>query len=158
MTPTEYFQGLAAEHAKVGHKENEPHFASSVEDASTLMARILYYPAVFLEEGDFSVGGTEGNLLYIQDFHLVFVEHVMDSGDVKEVQDAFKKTGVICRDFLARMIRDRKQLKAPMKRFDANGAEAHKVELEEAGLYGWFLQFRLPLPFNPVNCNEHFQS
>ena len=158
MTPIEYFQALAAEHALVGHTSEEPHFASSMDDAATLMARRLFYPAVFLAEGDFNIGGSDGNLLQVQDFSLVFAEHVKDSGNVEEVQAAFDKTGTICLDFLARMVRDRMRLTAPMKRFDASGAEAHRIEHDAAGLYGWILLFRLPLPFTPLNCNNHFTA
>ena len=158
MTPLDYFMALAAEHTLVGHRDEEPHFASSLDDAATLMARRMFYPAVFLNVGDFSFEGTDGNLLQVQEMALVFAEHVKDSGNVEEVHAAFEKTETICLDFIARMIRDRMRLAEPMKRFNASGAETHKIEMEAAGLYGWILMFRLPLPFKPLNCNDNFTT
>ncbi|MBR4533068.1 MAG: hypothetical protein IKO85_00770 [Bacteroidaceae bacterium] len=61
MTVKEYFTQLATEHTLIRHSEAEPHFACSMDDAATLMAHRLLYPALFLDEGNLLVTGDNGN-------------------------------------------------------------------------------------------------
>lgn len=153
----DYFEQLAAEHELVRHRETtEPHFACSMDDAATLMARRLYHPAVFLGEGDVQVTGSVGNELLQHDYVLVFAEHVADSGNEEEKAKAFALTETVMRDFLARMIRDKRQGIRPVARFNPIGSEAQRVEHADAGLYGWILLFSLSTPLSSLNCNEHF--
>lgn len=144
MTVREYFELLVTEHTMVRHRpETEPHFACSMDDAATLMARRLHYPAVFLDEGDMVVTGTAGGELLQRQYGLAFAAHVQDSGNEAEKEAAFSATETIMIDFLARMIRDKSKGLAPVRRFSPFGAEAHRVELADAGLYGWLLLFTL---------------
>lgn len=159
MNVRDYFEQLAAEHTLIRHQpESEPHFACSTDDAATLMARRLNYPAVFLDEGDMFVGGTTGNELLQQDYALAFATHVRDSANEKEKAQAFSLTAGLVRDFLARMLRDKRQGIRPVARFEPIGCEAHRVELSDAGLYGWILLFPLLTPLSSLNCNEHFSK
>lgn len=144
MTVREYFELLATEHTMVRHRpETEPHFACSMDDAATLMARRLHYPAVFLDEGDMVVTGTAGGELLQRQYGLAFAAHVQDTGNEAEKETAFLDTETIMTDFLVRMIRDKSKGLAPVRRFSPFGAEAHRVELADAGLYGWLLLFTL---------------
>jgi len=144
MTVREYFELLATEHTMVRHRpETEPHFACSMDDAATLMARRLHYPAVFLDEGDMVVTGTADGELLQRQYGLAFATHVQDSGNEAEKEAAFLATETIMIDFLTRMIRDKSKGLAPVRRFSPFGAEAHRVELADAGLYGWLLLFTL---------------
>lgn len=152
----EYFEGLASEHRLVQHSEAKPHFASSMDDAASLMARRLSYPAVFLDRGDFEVSGADGNYFTDSDYILSFVEHVKDSGNELEKEEAFRKTGRILLDFLGRMVRDKRKLVRPMVRCSISGARALRVENADAALYGWLLMVKITESLNPLNCNENF--
>ena len=158
MTPLEYFQTLATEHTLVGHSEDHPHFAYTMDDAATLMARRLEYPALFLDAGDLQVTGGPGNELLARSYTLAVVTHVQDSGSTAEVESAFGLTETILTDVLARMVRDKRIGTQPVSRFSPLGAEGHRVELSEAGLYGWVLFFSLTSSLSTLNCNEHFKS
>ncbi len=156
MAVKDYFQSLAAEHTMVQHRSEEAHFASSLDDAATLMARRLHYPAMFLDEGDISFEGTTGNVLMLREYAIAFVDHVKDAGNEAEKNTAFETTFTIMRDTVARMVRDKTDLVQEVRHFDPIGAEAHRVELSEAGLYGWVFLFSLPTNLSTLNCNEHF--
>lgn len=158
MTAKEYFEQLATEHTLVKHSAAEPHFGCSLDDASTLMARRLYYPAVFLAEGDMVVNGSAGNELLNREYSLVFATHVKDSGNETEKASAFDLTETLLRDFLGRMFRDRQKGVSPMVRFSPLGSSAYRVELSEAGLYGWILTFSLSINLSKLNCNQNFES
>lgn len=158
MSVKEYFEALATEHHLVKHSDAEPHFACSMDDAATLMARRLYYPAIFLEGGDFYVTGTPGGELLPEAYTLAVVTHVKDSGDEDEKSEAFKLTKTIVRDILGRMMRDKKRVIEPMERFNAIGTEAHRVELADAGLYGWVVLFDITEKMSSLNCNENLDS
>lgn len=159
MTVREYFEQLATEHTMVRHRpEEEPHFACSMDDAATQMARRLHYPAVFLDEGDMVVAGTAGGELLQRQYGLAFATHVQDSGNEAEKETAFRDTETVMCDFLARMTRDKGKGLAPVRRFSPFGAEAHRVELADAGLYGWLLLFTLDTNLSTLNCNEHFRT
>lgn len=158
MTVQEYFENLATEHSMVLHRETEPHFACSLEDAATLMARRLCYPAIFLDEGDLAITGTDGNELLQRDYALAIVSHVTDAGNEEEKRQAFDTTETIMTDIIARMVRDKRLGNRPVSRFSPLGCEAHRVELSDAGLYGWILLFDLTTRLTTLNCNEHFNS
>lgn len=158
MTAKEYFTQLATEHTLIHHTEAEPHFASSMDDAATLMARRLHYPALFLDEGDLQVTGDNGNELLQRSYTLAVVTHVKDSGNEAEVIEAFDLTETILTDILARMIRDKRIGTKAVSRFSPMGAEGVRVELSEAGLYGWVLLFHLTTSLSTLNCNNHFPS
>lgn len=158
MTVKEYFTQLATEHTLIRHSEAEPHFACSMDDAATLMAHRLLYPALFLDEGDLLVTGDNGNELLQRSYSLAIVTHVQDSGNEAEKQDAFDQTETILTDILARMIRDKRIGTKAVSRFSPLGAEGVRVELSEAGLYGWILLFHLTNSLSTLNCNEHFNS
>lgn len=156
MKIREYFESLAANHKAVKHSDEEPHFASSLDDAATLMARRLYYPAVFLNEGDLLVTGQAGNELVEREYSMAFVEHVQDAGNKVEIEDAFDREESIMMDFIAKMVRDKHAGMTPVTRFTAIGAEGHRVELVEAGLYGWILLFNLATNLCTVD-NHNFE-
>ena len=158
MSVKEYFEALATEHQLVRHSDTEPHFACSMDDAATRMARRLYYPAIFLEGGDFYVTGTPGGELLPETYVMAVVQHVKDSGNEEEKTEAFKLTKTIARDILGRMVRDKKRVIEPMQRFNAIGTEAHRVELADAGLYGWIIQFDITEKMSSLNCNENLDS
>ena len=65
MSVKEYFEAIASEHRMVQHSDTKPHFASSLDEAATLEARRLHYPAIFLQGGDFFfvLQQAEGKLL-----------------------------------------------------------------------------------------------
>ena len=159
MSVKDYFEHLASEHTLVRHRaEAEPHFACSLDDAATLMARRLYYPAVFLYEGDLAVTGSIGNELLQRDYTLVSATHVLDSGDESQKREALEVTETVMTDILARMVRDKRIGEKAVSRFSPLGCEAHRVELAEAGLYGWLLFFNLTTSLSTLNCNAHFES
>ena len=81
-----------------------------------------------------------------------------DSGDVKEVEQAFAKTRIILRDIVARMIRDKRKALKPIVCFNASGTQGVRVEQVEAGLYGWLLFLNIPEPLPTLNCNENLDS
>lgn len=157
MTVREYFEQLATEHAMVRHRqEEEPHFACSMDDAATLMARRLYYPAIFLQAGDLMITGTAGNEILQRDYALAVVDHVKDNGDEGEKKKAFDRTENILTDILARMIRDKRIGEKTVSRFSPVGCEAHRIENADAALYGWLLLFPLSSSLCTLNDNGHF--
>lgn len=153
MNVREYFELLAAKHLSVKHTDEKPHFACSVDDAETLMARKLYYPAIFLDEGDILFTGSAGNELVEREYSLAIVTHVKDAGNKNEIAAAFSTTEDIMHDVVARMVQDRRKGLEPVRRFSVIGSEAHRVELVEAGLYGWIVLFSLSTKFCDISTN-----
>ena len=158
MSVKEYFEAIAGEHRMVQHSDAEPHFASSLDEAATLEARRLHYPAIFLQGGDFQVIGTEGNYMTSEEYRLVVATHVKDTGNEVEKDEAFKMTKMILRDILARMIRDKRKLVKPMIRFDVAGTQVIRVENVDDGLYGWLVILSLTEGLTTLNCNENLNS
>ena len=158
MTIEEYFEALASEHKLVQHSDAEPHFASSMDEAATLEARRLHYPAIFCDGGDFQVSGTPDNYLIGDDYRLAVVTHVQDSGNEHEKSDALKTTRRILIDIIGRMVRDKRKGVPPIVRFDAAGIQAIRVENVDAGLYGWLLLMNLTERLSTLNCNDNLDS
>ncbi|MBO4906226.1 MAG: hypothetical protein J5486_04205 [Bacteroidaceae bacterium] len=150
MTPFQtYISQLCTRHKDIRHSADETHFACSADSAQTVMAQQLHYPAVFLDEGDFTIGGETGQMAQRRECSLTFVTHVADSGSSEEVQAALTMTGRLLLDFLSKIVSDRREAKREVRGIQLVGAEAHRVELEGAGLYGWMFFFanetQLPL-------------
>lgn len=141
-----YISHLCTSHTAIHHSDAEPHFACSADSAQTAMATRLRYPAVFLDAGDFIIGGETGHKLLRRALSMTFVTHVADSGHATEVQAAFERTESLLMDFVARMEADRRTGVAAVRGVQFVGAEGHRVELEGAGLYGWMLFFSEELP------------
>lgn len=142
MTPFHtYIENLCRRHHSIRHTDKVPHFASSADSAQTAMARRLHYPAVFLDVGDFDFAGDNSHKIMRRSISIAFVTHVRDSGNAEEIQTALNNMEQLMMDFIAQMDADRKACLKVAMGVQLAGGEAHRVELEGAGLYGWMLFF-----------------
>ena len=148
-----YFQNLAREHRKVMHADDECHFSALQDEAQNSYARTMHYPCVTVEMGDIYFTGSSDAAKTEQVVTLFFLDHVTDAGDYEQIQDKFDLTCGIMKDFVRRMIRDRRNGVTLMARFDPSELEAHAVYLESAGLYGWALFARDMEPFSWLDCD-----
>lgn len=151
-----YFENLARQHRLVRHSDESCHFSSILDDAQNKYAQKMEYPCVVLEMDDILWGGTLDNTLESETVSVLFVDHVTDAGDYEQVHRVFDLTGTIMRDFLRRMNRDRKRPHSIMARFNPDGAQATRIALESAGLYGWALSFAFSRSFPYLDCNHAF--
>ncbi len=158
MTFEKYIEALATEHTLVAHSEAEPHFACSMDNAASLMATKLLYPAIFVDGGDMVSAGEPGNELWLRDYTIAFVQHVTDAGNTGEVNEALQLAEQIMTDFVGRMVRDKRKGVKAVRRFDPLKLEAHRIELSEAGLFGWILIVSMNSPMIFLNCNDNFDS
>lgn len=147
-----YFENLARAHSQVLHTDEECHFSSLLDDAQNSFARRMHYPCVCMELGDINFSGSLDSSRTEQVVTLFFLDHVADAGDYEEIQTKLDNTCTIMKDFVKRMVRDRKAGVKLMSRFDPTGLEAHSIYHESAGLYGWVLMMTDIEPLSYLDC------
>lgn len=152
---TNLIKFLAEQHPLVKHSEDKMHFASSLDEADNAYARNMCYPCVCLDLGDMRINDSpqvERSVV------LAFMQHVSDTGNEREKHEAFGLTGDIAIDFLAQLesIAENHSKLSFVSRFNIDGAELVRVELEEAGLYGWMCYFQHTFNLNSIVCEKHF--
>lgn len=158
MTPFEqYIEQLATLHPAIGHSDEECHFSFTADDSQSRMASRMHYPCVVVDTGDFAFGGQPGNVFLSDEVTLFFLQHVRDTGDIQEVRQAFADMRGVLLDFVRRFSRDKRALRHKfLARFTVEGAEGHRVYMQDAGLYGWALLFSSDASFTDLDCNHIF--
>ena len=160
MTFEQYIEQLAEQHKEVRHNlDDQCHFSCLQDDATSKLARNVRYPFIFIDGGDFDFAGQPGNILRRDSYTLMFLDHVRDSGNTAEVQQAFRKTKKIMLDFLKRISRDKRTIKYKfLNRFEIIGTEGTRVSSQENNLYGWVIQLINTVSFNDVDCDNAFDE
>lgn len=148
---------LARQHADVQHTDTSIHFACTLDDADNAYARTMHYPAVVLDLGDMNVNP---NLEVGRNVTLMFLDHVKDTGSERQKTYAFDRTADIALQFLAQMERtaDTHPEHTFLSRIEISGAQLFRVELQEAGLYGWVVSLQHTFSMRSVVCQKVFGS
>lgn len=158
MTFSEYLEHLASLHKAIKHSDEECHYSDLSEDAQNAYShRRMHYPCVVLDEAGtvFSVSDSQP---YDTDiYNILFVDHVKDTGDANELRATFAKMKEVAKDFLRRMLRDRKTVKL-MNRFSVMDVEMERVYLQDAALYGYVVSMKTSTFFLEQDCNNAFEK
>lgn len=158
MTFSDYIANLASGHKAIKHSEQECHYSDLSEDAQNAFAhRKMHYPCVVLDEGGAVFSGSDSETLQTDFYQLLFVDHVRDTGNATEIRDAFTRMKTVAKDFLKRMVRDRRRVPL-MKRFSIVDVEMEKVYLESPALYGYVVALKNPSLFVDLDCNQAFEE
>lgn len=153
---SEYIEGLCRLHKDIGHRDDECHYSDLNEDAQNAYSHLrMHYPCVVLDEGGAEFVGSESQTYQADSYLLLFLDHVMDTGDAVEVRRVFRHMKVLALDFLKRMRRDRRRLPL-LNRFEVVGVELSRVYLQDAGLYGYAMEVQVTGLFVDLDCNETF--
>ena len=80
-----------------------------------------------------------------------------DTGDANELRATFARMKEVAKDFLRRMIRDRKKVKL-LNRFSVVDVEMERVYLQDAALYGYVVSLRNTSLFLELDCNKAFEE
>lgn len=148
---------LAERHPKVRHSPDEVHFACSLDSADNAYAHQMHYPCVALDLGDMRL---DDETTVDRSIVLIFLQHVSDTGSEQERDAAFDLTGDIAIDFLAQLAKLSDSETCPnlsfLRRLSLAGTEMARVELEEAGLYGWLVSMSSTFSLSSVLCHTDF--
>ncbi|MGL4852900.1 MAG: hypothetical protein ACRC3Z_09710 [Phocaeicola sp.] len=156
----EYLEELARQHPDVQHQvKNRCHFSYLSDDAQTKLADSMHYPCVVADSGNFGFSGQPGNILLNTEYSVLFLQHVSDTGDNREIRKAFSDMKRILLDFAAKFSRDKRALKYKfLNRFSLIGGEGHRIYMQDNALYGYALLFNADSAFTDANCNNVFND
>lgn len=154
----EYLEDLCRQHPAIQHKGDEDcHFASSHDDSASKFASLMHYPCVIHDSGDFVFHSAGGTTVVTFENLVLFLDHVSDSGNNKEIQDVLKRTKKILMDFMKKFSRDKKKLAYTfLNRFSAHESEGHRITFKDAGLWGWALFIATDENFIDQDCDKVF--
>lgn len=148
---------LAEKHRDVRHRQEECHFACSLDEANNRYATVMCYPCVCLDCGDILVSGSASQKLIEREYTLFFLHHVADSADSECVNSAFDLTEHIMLDFLAKLDYCKASNKYPfLRRLSVNGSYARRIEYEKNSLYGWAVTVKADSLFCNLDCDDAF--
>ena len=154
----EYLEDLCRKHPVLQHEEKgKCHFSSLADNSQTKFALKMNYPCVVVDSGDFSFSGGVGNVLLNIEFSVMFLDHVKDTGNKKEITALFNTMKGVLLDFARKSSRDKRAVKYKfLNRFTLIGSEGHRIYLQDSGLYGYVLFFNTDDSFNDVDCDNVF--
>lgn len=154
----EYIEELSRKHPSIRHEENdECHFSCMEDDSQMKFARSMHYPCVVVDSGDFSFGGSTGNVLLNSEFTVMFLDHVRDTGNNTEIMSVLRTMKNTLLDFARRFSRDKRAVKYRfLNRFSLIGSEGHRVCMKDSALYGYVLFFSADESFFDKDCNNVF--
>lgn len=158
MTFSDYIANLASEHQAIKHSEQECHYSDLSEDAQNAFShRKMHYPCVVLDEGGAVFSGSDSQPYQTDFYQLLFVDHVRDTGNATEIRDAFTRMKTVAKDFLKRMVRDRRRVPL-MNRFSIVDVEMERAYLESPALYGYAVALKNLSLFVDLDCNQAFEE
>ena len=158
MTFSEYLEQLASQHKAIKHSDAECHYSDLSEDAQNAYShRRMHYPCVVLDEAGTVFSGSDSQPYDTDIYNILFVDHVKDTGDANELRATFARMKEVAKDFLRRMIRDRKTVKL-LNRFSVVDVEMERVYLQDAALYGYVGSLRNTSLFLELDCNKAFEE
>lgn len=154
----DYIEDLCRQHPLIRHEaDGKCHFSLLTDDSQTRFAQTMRYPCVVLDVGDFNFSGQPGHVQIDTEFSILFLEHVRDTGNSQDVQQAFSTTRSILLDFARKFSRDKRALKHQfLARFELIGSEGHRLYFKDAGLYGYALFFNNNESFSDADCDHIF--
>ena len=153
----EYLEEMSRQHPVIRHEDKgKCHFSSLADNSQTKFALKMNYPCVVVDSGDFSF---IGNVLINTEFSVMFLDHVKDTGNNKEITAVFNNMKRVLLDFARKFSRDKRALKYKfLNRFTLIGSEGHRIYLQDSGLYGYVLFFNADDSFNDANCDNVFND
>lgn len=156
----EYIEELSRKHPSIRHKENgKCHFSCLEDDSQIKIARMMCYPCVVVDSGDFLFGGSVGNILINSEFTVMFLDHVRDTGNNTEIISVFNNMKKVLLDFARRFSRDKRTLKHKfLNRFSLIGSEGHRIYMKDSALYGYVLMFNVDESFFDTDCDNTFDE
>ena len=156
----EYLEEMSRQHPVIRHEDKgKCHFSSLADNSQTKFALKMNYPCVVVDSGDFSFTGGTGNVLINTEFSVMFLDHVKDTGNNKEITSVFNNMKRVLLDFARKFSRDKRALKYKfLNRFTLIGSEGHRIYLQDSGLYGYVLFFNADDSFNDANCDNVFND
>jgi hypothetical protein len=158
MTFSDYIEQLASQHKSIKHSAQECHYSDLHEDAQNAFSHMrMHYPCVVLDEAGTVFSGSDSQPYDTDIYNILFLDHVRDTGDATEIRGTFERMKEVAKDFLRRMIRDRKTVKL-MNRFSVVDVEMERVFLEAAALYGYVVTLKNTALFLELDCNKAFEE
>lgn len=136
---------LASRHKSVRHSKKDIHFANNVQAAQNAFAVKMHYPAVIVDQGDFVVSKDGDAYSKNRVVTMLFVQHVKDAGSFKEIDTAFEEMEELCDQFIYKLhelAHTNLSKYRCLRRLSLDGAEAERIYLESAALFGWGITFR----------------
>lgn len=155
-TLSDYIEQLCRTHKDIMHQDDEMHFTDLADEEQNGYAHKMHYPCVVLDDGDFDMREPDKQLQLVDKSSLMFLTHVRDTGDANEIRAAFALTKQLCKDFMRRMLRDRKNGVPVMRRLNLDGATGERIFMKDVALYGYVLEFENPEIFVDLDCNNAF--
>lgn len=148
---------MSSMHKDIKHREKECHFATSLDDAQNKHARLMHYPCVLMDYGDFTYRNVGAGIGKHRTVTLFFVDHCKDAGNSKLIDSIFDHMEQICDDFMTKIVELSRSSVSKYRflgRFSLEGVEATRIVLESPALYGW----AVILPTSDLLCPEERES
>lgn len=159
MNVFEYIEKLAEKHVDVRHVPGtEIHFLGSDNEKYTSIPSELNYPAVILDKAsEFGFSGTTVSISKDKGYLLFILQHVDDTSDYKQIEQAFELTETILAEFLQRFIADKRNKETTfLMQFSIVDVECEYIENIDNALYGVLAYLNFPEIFPQKLCREAF--
>ena len=154
----QYIEQLATKHRDIRHSKAEVHFLDATRKKTTALDSVLVQPSVIIDRGGgFKYNGLPGALFKNRDYRLFIVDHVSDTGDYDQIQDAFDFCERILDEFLNQMGADKlKPEYRFLRSFSMENVDVVYIENNDNALYGVMAMLDLNVPYCAKNNTNPF--
>lgn len=157
MNFIEYIEQLAERHVDIRDKaDGHTHFLSSERAKHTSLDSVLRYPAVIVDRGGgFDYGGEQGQYTKVREYLLFIVDHVHDTSDYHEINNAFDKCEKILDNFLNQILADKRSRTIRLA-FSLQNVEVDYITNYDNQQYGVMASLQIEEPYKAINCENVF--
>lgn len=147
---TKYIESLCEQHTSINHTKDKAHFLELGNDQQLQMGKKLYYPVVTMEKLTNSYSDQPDNIRKKRNIELMFLDHVPDATNFKNINSIWDNMEWIAEDFLRKINQDKRDKKTYpfLQKLRLSNAELDLVENVSTHLWGVLLSFEIDLPFS----------
>lgn len=154
-----YIENLASRHEDIQHRDAECHFIDASRKKVTALDSVLFQPSViFNRGGSFSYNNNGTSMFKGKDFELFILDHVSDTADYEQIDNAYDRCERILDEFINQMLKDKRnpQLRF-LRAFDVNNIDVVYIENNDNALYGVLASFNLDITYCNINTRNPFK-
>lgn len=155
----DYLENLSTRHIDIKHSKEEMHYVDTRDEKNNSIDSTLCYPCVLLEKNSYKYVGSHISYQKDRDYLLFILDHVTDTGDYEQIENAINKSEQILDEFLTQMIEDKRSRIYPfLIGFNLDRVEVENICNKDNSLYGVAALLTVPVQFNVINSRIAFND
>lgn len=143
MNVSEFISELAFRHPKMGCGKSNAHFSSLGDESQVKSDTVLHYPCVLMNQEPESITLDPANPVRQYEISLLFLDHVVDTGNWSKIEDTYALMDEIACQFFRAIWANQYSLQIYLP----ETIQVERIENMDACLFGKMVTFTASMPF-----------